>query len=441
MSRAFLEHVGRHRSDLEGTNPRLLLLEQMERVLAGEQRREAQRALLGGLSAALRGGGMDVDAAPAAAAAAASAPRPVLARFGLEATWRSLFDPATGSALSLPLIDDSLHARLLDPRALAALAAAPTGAHARLSDCLRERFIGGGASRTLLSGADLAAFFTVFSAEELQAAAAEGAAAAAAAAGAAAAAAAAVPASALPEGREALAREGALFAKFFADEVRAGWARACDVAGDERFAAVAAPRLVARLRALSWPAYPHFGGNPFNFKLTRDSVARGALANYFSLIRAPMDLVRMGEGAAKGAKGPYRGGERAVEALVGDVATMAANALSYYGPPLTLEPLALRTEDFPPPEALPPGFSAAAGGIYGIAWELRERVPALRAHAAAALAHFRRAARRESCAAPHALPQELAAGIAWYVRGDFQEALRAASRAQAVEEGYADLIE
>jgi hypothetical protein len=233
----------------------------------------------------------------------------------------------------------------------------------------------------------------------------------------------------------------ALFERFFADEVRAGWARACDVAGDERFTAIAVPRLVTRLGALSWPAYPHTGGNPFNFKLTKESLARGPFANYFSFIKAPMDVVRMGEAAARGAKGPYRGGERAIDALAADATAMATNALSYYGPPLTEEPKTLRTEGFLPPAALGAGYAASAGSIYGIAWELREMVPQLRAHAAAALAHFRRAARRETATAPHALPPELAAGIAWYVRGDFQEALRCAARAQAVEEGYADLIE
>jgi hypothetical protein len=323
------------------------------------------------------------------------------------------------------------------------LSALPASAHARLADCLQARFFGtgggsggdSGTTRTLLSDADLTAFFTVFSEEEVRDATA------AAGASAAAAIAAAVPAAAPPSGPEALAREGALFDAFFSDPVRAGWARACDVAGDERFTVVAAPRLVSRLRALAWPAYAHTGGNPFNFKLTKDSVARGPLANYFSLVKAPMDLVRMGEAAARGAKGPYRGGERAVDALLGDVSTMATNALSYYGPPLSVEPRLLRTESFSPPEALGAAYAASAGSIYGIAWDLLGRVPAMRAHATAALAHFRRAARRESCAAPHALPPELAAGIAWYVRPEFQEALRAASRAQAVEEGYADLVQ
>ena len=450
MSRAFLDHVGRHRSDLEGSNPRLLLLEQMEEVLGEAQRREARAASLAELSAALRGGVPPVPPQllpqpPQLPPPQAAPPPPIVAQFRLEEPWRQLFDAATGSAVNLPLIDDSLHARLLQPRALGALAALPADTHARLSDALHGQYIGGssgggagGGGRPPLSQADLTAFFTVFSAEELRTAAA----AAAEAANAATLALAAQPMGPLPEGRAALARETALFDMFFDDDARRSWGRACDVAGDERFSTVAAPRFAARLRGLSWPTYAHSGGNPFNFKITKESVARGPIANYFSLVRAPpMDAVRITESAAKGSKGPYKGGEKGVEALAGDMAAMANNALSYYGPPACADPLTLRTEGFTAPDALEPRFTAAAGGIYGMAWQVKELVGPWKAHAAAALTHFRRVAKRELCASPQALPPELAAGISWYVRPAFQEALRAASRAQAVEEGWVDLVE
>lgn len=116
-----------------------------------------------------------------------------------------------------------------------------------------------------------------------------------------------------------------------------------------------------QLRALSWPAWPRDGGNPFVFKFSRNNAARAGVPTYFDVVSIPMDLTRMAERVAAPAANAYP----SAEAFLGDALQIALNAKLFN------RPASAPAGVLPHPAALAPEQRPA---VYVMAWELQAEV-------------------------------------------------------------------
>jgi hypothetical protein len=418
-----IEHISRHRSDADSTNPHLYVQQLVGAVMHDAGVARAQRAALASISSALRG---SAESGACAAVACGADDAAEASSRGVGGAYQQLFDVRTGAPLALPHVDEAVQTQLLSSSTLASLHAVPLTAHIRLCDTINTQLLG--LPWTPMRQSDLDTFFSPFDAKAQLAAQSS----ADASIGAAPAVAVVAPlAPAKPLWAEVLEIEERRFNELqrimppdFEREVRA--------LGNETFRAVALSRLLDRFASLRWPACTV--GTPFVFSITRENAASIGVPNYYDVIDEPMDISRMrsrlsggGGGGGGGGEVGYSAGSAGIDELFADAEKMIRNAKVFHGPKE-----ARRAEPvFPEPGTLTPRYSAAQGSIYGMAFELEQLVKSSRLHANAALAAMQREELRKSYRD---------AGLAPFNDAKFWERVTDASSQHCREGGYAYLL-
>lgn len=135
-----------------------------------------------------------------------------------------------------------------------------------------------------------------------------------------------------------------------------------------------------KMQRFSWKGWAFNNGNPFMAKITKANAAKLGVPTYFSVIRTPMDLVRMEERLT--AKVLAEEGEpkcyKSVAEFVADVHLIAENAKTFNCPPQQI-PVYQATKRFPHPSTLPPD-QVPPGSVYAMAFDLEDQINAMAPH-------------------------------------------------------------